>query len=62
MDVRLTPRKAYGGYTKSNYGAQGGEDGGGFLGGSQQQSSQGGGGKVRLSRIPPSPQSENGNF
>ncbi|KAF6833475.1 hypothetical protein CPLU01_05513 [Colletotrichum plurivorum] len=35
---------AYGGYSKTSYGAQGGEDGGGFVyGGSQQQGSQGGG-------------------
>lgn len=39
---------SYGGYTKTSYGAQGGEDGGGFFSGSQS-GSQGaqGGQKVR---------------
>ncbi|KAK4214838.1 replication factor A protein 2 [Rhypophila decipiens] len=36
---------AYGGYQRTGFGAQGGEDGGGFVGGSQQ-GSQGGGQKV----------------
>ncbi|KAK3318535.1 hypothetical protein B0H66DRAFT_557603 [Apodospora peruviana] len=34
----------YGGYQRTGYGAQGGEDGGGFIGGSQQGSQGGGGG------------------
>ncbi|KAM7202896.1 replication factor A protein 2 [Rhypophila sp. PSN 637] len=36
---------AYGGYQRTGFGAQGGEDGGGFMGGSQQ-GSQGGGQKA----------------
>ncbi|KAL0944648.1 uncharacterized protein CTRU02_202535 [Colletotrichum truncatum] len=34
---------AYGGYTKTGYGAQGGDDAGGFVYGGSQQNSQGGG-------------------
>ncbi len=34
---------SYGGYQRTGYGAQGGEDGGGFMGASQQASSQSGG-------------------
>lgn len=39
---------SYNSYSKTSYGAQGGEDSGGFFagGGSQQAGSQGGGGKV----------------
>ncbi|KAK0390961.1 hypothetical protein NLU13_0463 [Sarocladium strictum] len=37
---------AYGGYTKTSYGAQGGDDSGGFFAGSQQGSQGGGGGKT----------------
>jgi hypothetical protein len=38
---------AYDGYSKTSYGAQGGDDSGGFFaGGGSQQGSQGGGGKV----------------
>ncbi|KAK0641640.1 putative replication factor-a protein [Cercophora newfieldiana] len=36
---------AYGGYAKTSYGAQGGDDGGGFTMGGTQQGSQGGGSK-----------------
>ncbi|KAK4454301.1 replication factor A protein 2 [Podospora aff. communis PSN243] len=36
---------AYGGFAKTSYGAQGGDDGGGFMGGGTQQGSQGGGSK-----------------
>ncbi|KAI8286336.1 hypothetical protein K4K60_000464 [Colletotrichum sp. SAR11_57] len=35
---------AYGGYQKTSYGAQGGDDAGGFVYGGSQQNSQGGGG------------------
>lgn len=37
---------AYGGYTKTSYGAQGGDDSGGFFAGGSQPGSQSGGGKV----------------
>ncbi|TDZ47222.1 Replication factor A protein 2 [Colletotrichum trifolii] len=37
---------AYGGYQKTSYGAQGGDDAGGFVYGGSQQGSQGGGGKA----------------
>ncbi|KAL6923666.1 hypothetical protein FSST1_000940 [Fusarium sambucinum] len=36
---------AYSGFTKTSYGAQGGDDSGGFFAGGSQQGSQGGGGK-----------------
>ncbi|KND93127.1 Replication factor A protein 2 [Tolypocladium ophioglossoides CBS 100239] len=36
---------AYAGFTKTSFGAQGGEDSGGFFAGGSQQGSQGGGGK-----------------
>ncbi|KAG9259102.1 uncharacterized protein F5Z01DRAFT_669833 [Emericellopsis atlantica] len=36
---------AYGGYTKTGFGAQGGDDSGGFFAGGSQQGSQGGGGQ-----------------
>ncbi|KAL8382757.1 hypothetical protein RB595_006509 [Gaeumannomyces hyphopodioides] len=35
---------SYGGYSKTNYNAQGGDDGGGYMGASQQGSQAGGGG------------------
>ncbi|PNP45832.1 hypothetical protein TGAMA5MH_02572 [Trichoderma gamsii] len=43
---KANPISAYDGYSKTSYGAQGGDDSGGFFaGGGSQQGSQGGGGK-----------------
>jgi replication factor A2 len=39
----LTIPASYGGYQRTGYGAQGGDDGGGFSVGGSQQGSQGGG-------------------
>ena len=43
----------FGGYSKTSYGAQGGDDAGGFFSGGSQQGSQGGqgGGKVCILAI-----------